>query len=118
MSRTVEAIARTCHQVNKVYCESIGDLSQPDWEQAPEWQKKSAINGVIFHLENPNATPADSHASWLKEKQADGWVWGAVKDPEKKQHPCCVAYEDLPTKQKAKDYLFLAVVNSLRDLVG
>ncbi|CDQ41843.1 hypothetical protein [Virgibacillus salexigens] len=29
-------IAELCHNVNKAYCESIGDLSQPKWEDAPD----------------------------------------------------------------------------------
>jgi len=37
------------------------------------------------------------------------WDW-----PEKKQHPCFTEYENLPVDQKAKDYLFKQVVDSLR----
>ena len=29
-------IAKTCYEVNKVYCESIGDFSQPKWEVRSE----------------------------------------------------------------------------------
>jgi len=41
MSHKIEDIARMCHQINKSYCEAIGDYSQVDWENAPEWQKQS-----------------------------------------------------------------------------
>lgn len=109
----VSEIARICHEVNRAYCEAIGDHSQPHWDLAPDWQQSSAINGVLFHLENPNSKPEDSHNNWLKEKQEAGWVWGPVKDPEKKEHPCMVAYEKLPLEQRIKDYLFLAVVRSV-----
>ena len=83
-------IAKTCHEVNRAYCHSIGDDSQPSWENAPEWQKKSAIAGVKYILTNPDAKPSDSHDSWLSTKKADGWKYGPVKDPEKKEHPCYV----------------------------
>lgn len=108
-------IAKVCHEVNKAYCESIGDMSQPSWEDAPEWQKQSAILGVEFHIENPNSKPCDSHNSWLAQKEADGWKYGVVKDPIKKEHPCFVPYEDLPKEQQIKDYLFIAVVRALED---
>lgn len=62
-----EQIAKTCHEVNKAYCESIGDNSQPDWKGAPEWQKNSAINGVDFHISN-DVTPEQSHQNWMKDK--------------------------------------------------
>lgn len=111
----INQIAKTCHEVNKAFCEANGDLSQPSWEDAPEWQKESAFNGVYFHLNNPDSKPCDSHNNWMKEKLEDGWVFGLEKDPEKKTHPCIVQYEDLPLVQKTKDYLFIAVVRSLQD---
>jgi len=111
---TTKDIAKIAHEINKSYCESIGDNSQPDWENAPDWQKSSAINGVQFHLDNPNATPSASHESWLKQKTEEGWKYGLVKDAEKKEHPCFLPYEQLPTEQKSKDYLFRQVIHSLK----
>ena len=108
-----EQIAKVCHDTNRSYCQAIGDNSQPAWEDAPDWQKKSAIAGVEYHLNNPNSTPADSHNSWLKGKEADGWKYGPVKNPETKEHPCFVAYSQLPIEQQKKDYLFLAIVRAL-----
>ena len=107
-------VARTCHEVNKAYCESIGDTSQPDWKDAPEWQKESAINGVKYHFNNENTTAADSHNNWMKEKVENGWKYGPIKDPEKKEHHCIVTYEELPKEQQYKDSLFIAVVHSFK----
>lgn len=114
----VTAIAFTCHEVNKAYCESIGDHSQVTWNDAPDWQRKSAINGVIFVLKNPDAPVSASHESWLKEKTADGWIYGEVKDAEKKTHPCCVPYDELPVQQKTKDYLFKGVVVAAERIIA
>jgi hypothetical protein len=113
MTLTAIEIARVCHEVNRAYCASIGDHSQPAWEAAPDWQQKSAITGVEFTLANPDAKPSASHESWLAEKMRDGWKYGPVKDPVKKQHPCFVPYGELPPEQKSKDYLFQAVVRAL-----
>ena len=108
-----EQIARVAHEVNRAYCEALGDTSQPSWELAPEWQRMSAINGVEFHKANPSAGPDNSHIEWLKEKEATGWKYGPVKDADKKEHPCCVPYDKPPVEQKAKDYLFRGVVHAL-----
>ena len=110
---TTELIAKIVHNVNRAYCQATGDLSQPSWEEVPEWQKSSAITGVKFHLEN-DRTPEESHNSWLRQKEEEGWKYGAVKDAEKKEHPCFVPYEELPKEQQAKDYLFKAVVDSFK----
>lgn len=108
-----EEIARICHEVNRAYCQAMGDGSQPRWEDAPQWQQDSAITGVAYHLAHPDSTPADSHKSWFAEKERDGWTWGPTKDPGKKQHPCFVEHALLPKEQQAKDYIFLAIVRAL-----
>lgn len=113
MTDSITFIAKVAHEINRAYCEALGDNSQPAWEQAPNWQRDSAINGVRFHLDNPNASPSHSHESWLAEKAATGWKYGPVKDPEAKEHPCFVPYDELPVEQRAKDYLFRAVVHVL-----
>jgi hypothetical protein len=106
--------AKVCHEVNRAYCQSIGDNSQPHWDDAPEWQKVSAINGVKAHIESGlTLTPEQSHESWMKEKELDGWIFGEVKDPEHKTHPCMVPYNQLPIQQRTKDFLFRAVVHSI-----
>ena len=109
-----EVIAKVCHEVNKAFCEANGDLSQKSWSEAEEWQKQSAIKGVEFALTG-EATPADQHEAWVKDKVDAGWVYGEVKDAEKKTHPCLVPYDQLPAFEKTKDHLFLAVVNFLKE---
>lgn len=110
----IEQIAFIAHETNRAYCTSIGDTSQPVWGDAPQWQRESAIKGVKFHLaaHERGETPAASasHESWLEEKRAAGWTYGAVKDATKKEHPCFVPYDELPIEQRLKDYLFGAVV--------
>lgn len=110
-----ESIANFAHEINRAYCEAIGDTSQPSWIDAPEWQKASAINGVKFHLDNPNSKPEDSHENWMAQKLAEGWVYGETKDPELKTHPCIRPYWELPQHQRVKDHLFIAVVNGFRN---
>lgn len=109
-------VARICHQTNKAYCESLDDFSQKDWDEAPEWQKESARLGVIFHINNPNASASASHNSWLEQKRKDGWKYGKVKDEIKKEHPCFVSFEELPEEQQIKDKLFKNIVESCRSI--
>lgn len=108
----LEMIGRLCHEANAAYCRCLGDMSQTTWGDAPDWQRKSAITGVVMHLTNPGASPSASHESWMKEKLADGWQYGEVKDAEAKTHPCIVEFDELPKEQQAKDYIFKAIVNT------
>lgn len=112
----VKQIAVVCHEANRAYCLTLGDRSQPAWDEAPEWQRKSAITGVEFHLKTLTSgnepLPSASHDSWLAEKKADGWKFGPVKNAETKEHPCFVPYAQLPPEQKLKDFIFCVVVKA------
>lgn len=109
-----EIIAAICHEANKKWCEMNGDNTQPTWEEAPKWQIDSAILGVEFCLANPDAPASANHESWLKQKLSDGWVYGVVKDAEKKIHPCICDFVELSEFQQKKDLLFKAIVGALK----
>lgn len=110
----VTHVAIVCHEANRAYCATLGDHSQKPWEEAEQWQRDSAIRGVEFAVANSDAPASAQHDAWLKDKLADGWKYGPVKDPSKKEHPCIVEYEALPLEQRLKDSLFKAIVRGLR----
>ena len=109
----VFAIAQVAHEANKAFCESIGDFSQDHFKFAPQWQRDSVMNGVLAIRDGLVARPEDSHENWVDEKVAEGWTFGEVKDLAKKEHPCLVAYPDLPPEQQVKDSLFFGIVTAL-----
>lgn len=116
MNFNLETCARAAHEANRAWCLAHGDHSQPSWEDAPDWQKESAIEGVKGVLRGN--TPEQSHESWLAHKRAEGWVYGPVKDPAKKEHPCMVPYAELPPEQRAKDSIFVGVVRAMLKAFG
>lgn len=107
-----EQVAKICHEANKAYCESNGDFSQVSWEEAPEWQRRSAIDGVAFHIANPGAGPEASHENWMKDKLEAGWKYGEIKNAVLKEHPCLVPFSMLPKEQQFKDILFRTIVHA------
>lgn len=111
-----EIIARICHNVNRALCQAAKDYSQVFWDEAPEWQKESMLKGVQFALETPRQ-PQDMHNNWLRDKLADGWSYGPTKDSELKTHPCMVPHSELPYEQRVKDYVSLAIVREVRQLI-
>jgi hypothetical protein len=107
-------IARICYEVNRAYCQSIGDYSDLPWEESSENRKNSYFEGIRFNIRYPNAGPAGLHNSWISNKLHEGWKYGPVKDPEKKEHPCLLPYDQLPAEQKSKDFIFCALVRLLK----
>lgn len=43
------------------------------------------------------------HEVWAQNRMNEGWVYGPVRDDNKKEHPCLVPYEDLPESEKDFD---------------
>lgn len=108
-----EEIARVAHEVNRAYCQALGDMSQPTWDEAPQWQRESVMLGVELHTSGDHG-PEASHFSWTVQMVNEGWKYGAFKDPENKLHPCLVPFDQLPVAQQAKDFIFRGVVHALR----
>ena len=52
----------------------------------------------------------DEHNAWMADKVNDGWVFGEIKDAEKKTHP----FEEMPEFQQKKDALFCSIVDALK----
>jgi hypothetical protein len=107
-------IARVCHEANRALQIIHADPApSPAWDDAPEWQRNSAIDGVREALDG--ATPEQLHDAWCEQKLYEGWCYGDVKDPEAKTHPCLVPYGQLPAEQRVKDVLFQSIVRALGD---
>lgn len=115
-SITIEYIAQTCHEANRVLQEALGEPVNPPWSETTEEMRTSAVDGVRQpYLQG--SYPAHNHENWLKFKEAHGWKYGPVKNEEKKEHPCFVSYDQLPPEQKVKDHLFISIVRSLEELL-
>lgn len=114
MENKVEFIAKACHEANRIWCQANGDDSQKHWQDAEQWQRDSAIKGVEFKLNNPNAGHDAQHNAWMADKVNDGWIYGTEKNTELKTHPCIVPFNELPVFQQKKDALFCAIVDSLK----
>lgn len=61
----------------------------------------------IFNIKEND--PRVIHKEWLENKKAQGWVYGALKDFDKKTHPCIVPYEELKIEDKVKDLIVLGI---------
>jgi hypothetical protein len=110
----VELAASVCHEANRELQLAGNDPSpSPHWKDAPNWQKASALEGVVNALNGQ--TPRELHESWMAKKLEDGWEYGETKNGTTKTHPCLVPYDELPEDQKLKDSLFSTIVKAFKD---
>jgi len=111
---TPAQIAEVAHEANRALQRAHGDPApSPRWDDAPDWQRESAVAGVRTALDG--ADPEELHEAWCEHKRATGWTYGETKDPEARTHPCLVPYDELPQHQRDKDDLFAAIVGALDD---
>lgn len=114
----IEVCAKAAHEVNRVFCEGLGDTSQKPWGEAEEWQKKASREGVKNIFEGKIDGSGQMHEEWAKDKVKDGWTYGPVKDSVKKTHPSLVPFEELSFPEQAKDVLFLTTVQAIGRKLG
>lgn len=107
------AMAMICHAVNRAYAGAFGDTSLVSWEESPDQQKQSVMDGVLLYLNVPTAGAHDAHARWIERKLEEGWQRGNVLDRARKLHPCLVPWVDLPPEQQAKGIIFREIVLQL-----
>lgn len=43
------------------------------------------------------------HETWAKQRIADGWKYGPVRNDATKEHPCLVPYDELDESEKVYD---------------
>lgn len=103
----IEKAAEAAHEANRAYCRDVlMDNSQVPWAEAPTWQRQSAIDGIYFAIKNDFPSPEAMHENWMRDKVANGWVYGPVKDPDAKTHPSLRPFAELPEAERGKDELF------------
>lgn len=108
----VEDIARIVVNTNADYSNALGEQIAY-WDETSTEVKNSIIRGVISALRY-DPTPEQNHQNFLDDRMKDGWTYGPEKNVELKQHPDLLPFEQLPTDQKAKNFIFLSLVKSLR----
>ncbi len=58
----------------------------------------------------------NSHDIWAQKRISEGWILGATRNDQKKQHPGIVPYEQLPETEK--EYDRNAVISTLKALIA
>lgn len=74
---------------------------EPDYTPQPVDTSSVVLPPEIDELTEKLAENAHDH--WAINRFKDGWKYGDLRNDETKQHPCLVAYNDLPESEKKYD---------------
>lgn len=99
-----EEIAQILYIVIKSINDCIGEETKPfNYEDLAQ---------NIFDITD-STQPQDNHNRWMKHRLQDGWVYGHIKDVEKKITPYLVSYKQLPQVTRIKDHIAVELVKEL-----
>lgn len=113
----VRNIAAYCHSADKVFMAELGYDITP-WGELSVVAKVAVVSGVLFFLNNPLATPADSHAVWVKAKEALGWRYGQDYDSARMLNPELVAFSALSLNRQRRAQLFKDTIALFLNSIG
>jgi len=69
----------------------------PKPENLDNIQLSEELNNLV------EAMAKNVHEVWAQSRMEQGWTYGQERNDQLKQHPCLVAYEELPEVEKAYD---------------
>ena len=108
----VDHIASLCHEAIRTYNEAEG-VYIPAWQVLKVHQKRESKEGVIWYLDNWEATAADSHNAWVDRKTAKGWIKADKKDTGEKTHPALEDFSLISETDQRKEHVFRCMVNAI-----
>ncbi|MNS86463.1 hypothetical protein D3C72_1203690 [compost metagenome] len=92
----IELIAKVSADAVKSFSDAIGDVNEKSWENSSPEEKNRIVDGVIFRINNPDATYAELYDSLTQTDEA-------VKIDDEDNF-------------KLKNYLFFSVVDTLKGM--
>ncbi len=108
---TVEDVAKII--VAAVY--SLRDALGQDYAQPHEEAVKGVVSGIEYERENRSKgifnSPEENHECWIQYRKDTGWVYGEKYNEEAKTHPDMIDYSELSEVAKAKNDIFLSIVD-------
>jgi hypothetical protein len=88
------------------------------WDQRDEAFRDQFVAVIDRQTSDQRKTsPEELHADWVRAYEAMGWVYGPVRDPDRRTHPDMVPYAELGQLERDKDAVFVALCEIARQWV-
>ena len=90
-------------------------INPEPWGCRDEGFRKNMVRAVARQC-GPNrlTSPKKLHDAWVVAYKKLGWVYGSVRDVEKKTHPDMVPFDNLGRKEQEKDWVFFMLCEVAR----
>lgn len=94
----------------------VDKLDIMGWEMRPRGSEGEVVEEI--HVDTVEALAIFEHNEWVRERAGSGWVYGEVKDAEKKISPYIVPYDELTEEIKELDRDTIRNIPVLLGMIG
>lgn len=113
----IDALSRESHRAISDFRVSIGEDALPPWAPSTAeeiGQKRSGIEAALSGV-----TPEQQWREWSAMRREQGWKYGPVRDPVKKEHPSLVDdYSMLSPAERQKDEVYGEAIRAAAAKLG
>lgn len=110
----IENVAEIIHETCAGELKGFTRKDQPSWFDLQSHEQNKIINMIQDFVYNSKMNIRDYHASYVKNRLADGYKYGTEFSSFYKCDPHLVPFDDLPVQYKLKLTLFETLVNFFR----
>ena len=94
----------------------VDKLERLGWEMRPQGSAGEVVSEIPEDI--VEALSRLEHEEWVREREETGWVYGEVKDTEKKISPYLVPYDELTEEIKDHDRDTIRNIPNLLSMLG
>ena len=89
---------------NRAFAYGIGEKMRAiDCIVVPKTLVELQDSALIFSSDELERLARQEHERWMRDRIADGWSYGEVRDDEGKLHPSLIDYDELSEDEREKD---------------
>lgn len=108
--KLISRLAQAVSEANSVYRQYATNEPGRPWMTMTNDEQRELVLAVGRTLELRTDTPEACHVEWMKVREAEGWKYGEVLNPEAKESPYMMPWDQLIPEGKAKAELYLAIL--------
>ena len=110
----IEYRSEIIHEVLSTISILFGSGGYPPWHTFPR-EDKDLVRAAVRAVTEDDADARHLHELWVEGKKKQGWRYGFARNAGQKTHPMMVDYDELSSREKFKDEVFVALAKLMEE---
>lgn len=107
------------YETARLQAASVNAPIIPEPWSTRDWAFRSQMVQHVAFMMSPDrfTDPGIAHDSWWDAYEKLGWMYGPVRDPDKKTHPDMIPFSELGWQERIKDAVYIALCEIARQWI-